>query len=88
MRRNGFLDSCIISRIFYHDKYHIACEMSTSTIQEDIVFLTWLDCHQIPVYIPKIDFFQSLTRNRNDAFLVTFTYDPNKLFFFKHIAFL
>lgn len=45
--------------------------MSTSTIQEDIVFLTWLDCHQIPVYIPKIDFFQSLTRNRNDAFLVT-----------------
>ena len=23
-----------------------------------------------------------------DAFLVTFTYDPNKLFFFKHIAFL
>ena len=79
MGRDGLLDACILSRILDHDENHVAGEMGTSAVQEDIVFLAGFNLHQVAVDIPQVDFLQRLFRDGNQPLLLALSHHPDEL---------
>ena len=86
MRRDGFLDSCILCRILNHDKNHRSGKMSTPSIEENIILLSLLDFHLIAVHIPIMQLFDGCFRNRNKSFLASLSQNTDEFFLLEDVA--
>ena len=77
---NGLLDACLDGLSLNHDEYHGACEMSSTAIKENIVFLAGLDIHVTAVVKPESQFLDGFGRDGYQTFLGTFSEDADVLF--------
>ena len=78
--RDGLGDAGLYSLLLDHDEHHHPCQVRSPAVQEDIVFFTGLDVHEVTVYEPVLQFPDGLGRDGDQPFLRTLAEDPDVLF--------
>src|SRR5260221_10858247 len=79
MRRNCFLNTCFLYKIFNNVKYHYPGEFASPLVEKKNILASMLYCNMNPDFIfINIDILYSASSNRYQSFFITFTNHTNK----------